>query len=168
MLREIDAAEAWRLLENGRVRLVDIREPDEVEAVRVEGAEFIPLSLARHARLAPATGNVPVVFTCRCGRRVRRNAALLEAVAGGPAMNLAGGMIAWQRAGLPVTRGRRVSVQRQAQALAGVLVLGGMGLCAFSHWFILVPVIVGVGLIMAGVTGVCLMAVLLKTLPWNR
>jgi hypothetical protein len=37
-----------------------------------------------------------------------------------------------------------------------------------SHWFFALSGFVGAGLIFAGVTGICGMAMLLAKMPWNR
>jgi hypothetical protein len=60
-------------------------------------------------------------------------------------------------------------VLRQTQALIGTVILAGVALAYLVHvaWLVL-PAIVGVGLLAAGVTGVCPMALLIARLPWNR
>ena len=81
------------------VQLIDVREPDEWEAGRIEGARHIPLAEIG-ARLDEIDPNRPVVAVCRSGGR---SGKLVEAlrVRGYEADNLAGGMQAWERAGLP-------------------------------------------------------------------
>jgi hypothetical protein len=37
-----------------------------------------------------------------------------------------------------------------------------------SRWFAVVPLFLGCGLLFAGVTGTCGMAILLARMPWNR
>ena len=82
-----------------------------------------------------------------------------------------GGLDAWKKAGLPVVTDRRqpLELQRQVQIGAGSLAFGGtlLGLLV-SPWFLVVPLFVGGGLILAGVTGFCGMARLLARAPWNR
>ena len=58
---------------------------------------------------------------------------------------------------------------RQAFVLAGTLVLGGLLLTHFIHeYFIALPILVGVGLLFSGFTGVCPMVLFLQQLPWNK
>lgn len=83
MLKPVSPTEVRDLLRNG-ARLVDIREPDEYESVHVEGAEPLPLSLARYMRPAPSTPEKPVIFTCHSGNRVGQNEHMLEDLAGAP------------------------------------------------------------------------------------
>jgi rhodanese-related sulfurtransferase len=103
-----------------------------------------------------------------------RTAAACERLAGavnGPALVLEGGVDAWAAAGLPIeeVRNQPIEIQRQVQIAAGSLVLIGVALGLFAHpAFLGLSAFVGAGLIVAGVTGSCLMARLLAPAPWNR
>jgi rhodanese-related sulfurtransferase len=96
---EIEVAEAARRVDGDAI-LLDVRESDEWDAGRVDGALHIPLG-----QLAARQGEVPsdrvLVVVCRSGVRSARAAAALLA-ADYDAVNLAGGMKAWAAAGLPV------------------------------------------------------------------
>jgi rhodanese-related sulfurtransferase len=80
--------------------LLDVREDSEWRAGHAPRARHIPLS-----RLPARLGDLPphrtVITVCRSGSRSSRAAALL-AREGRDVLNLAGGMHAWARAGLPV------------------------------------------------------------------
>ncbi|EKN01363.1 MULTISPECIES: rhodanese-like domain-containing protein [Acidocella] len=81
--------------------LVDVREPQECEAARIEGAMNLPLSSFDPSALPSGE----VVLLCGVGKRSRM-AANLCAQAGMPvAGHLEGGISAWMQAGLPVLRG---------------------------------------------------------------
>lgn len=80
--------------------LLDVREDAEWRAGHVPGARHIPLSRL-HARAAALPPQRTVVTICRSGHRSAGAAALL-AREGVEVVNLAGGMRAWARAGLPV------------------------------------------------------------------
>lgn len=106
------------------------------------------------------------------GARTRANAGRLAAKAGTcDAYIVDGGLDAWKKAGLPILTDRRqpLELQRQVQIGAGSLAFVGtlLGLVV-SPWFLAVPLFVGSGLILAGVTGFCGMARLLARAPWNR
>ena len=106
---EITPAEARSGLDAGRLALVDVREPDEWRAGRAPGAVHIPLGAldARWGELA-ASGRT-IAFVCRSGQR-SAFAALVAERARVPAVNVAGGMEAWARAGLPMEpEGARVA-----------------------------------------------------------
>ena len=81
------------------VQLIDVREPDEWEAGRIEGARHIPLGELGN-RLGEIDRGRPVVAVCRSGSRSGKAADALRA-RGYDAENLDGGMQAWEQAGLP-------------------------------------------------------------------
>ena len=168
MLSPILPREAWKLLQTGKARLIDVREPDEIETAHVEGIVAAPLSVVRLTELPKATPEMPLIFTCHSGNRVRSSATLLEELAQGPAYTLEGGMDAWEKACLPVVRGRRYSLERQVRMVAGSIILCGFALSLVHGAFLVIPLGVGCGLLYAGVTGACAMAGLLQRLPWNR
>lgn len=111
----------------------------------------------------------PVVFTCNSGRRTKNSSDLLEQLAAGEAWQMEGGATAWDKAGLPVVRGRRsLPMFRQIQIGAGGMVLLGLALgLAWPQWLWL-SAFVGAGLVFAGVTGFCGLGLLLARMPWNK
>ena len=82
--------------------LVDVRQPAELRRGRVRGSVNIPLAELRH-RLHELDAQGRVAFLCHSGARSSR-ATGIAVKAGYDAVNVRGGMIAWNRAGLPVTR----------------------------------------------------------------
>jgi len=170
-LPTLSPIEAKRLLDQGAV-LVDIREADEHARENIPGTRLVPLSRLDQADLALPEGQ-PVIFHCRSGARTQGIAARLAAKAGSAcdAYILEGGLGAWKKAGLPVAVDRRqpLELQRQVQIGAGSMAfLGTMLGLLVSPWFFAVPAFVGAGLTVAGVTGFCGMARILKRAPWNR
>jgi rhodanese-related sulfurtransferase len=96
---KVAASQAAELVAGGAV-LLDVREPHEWRAGHAPKARHIPLvELPRRVHEIPS--GRPVVTVCRSGARSSRAAALL-ARDGRQVSNLAGGMHAWARAGLPV------------------------------------------------------------------
>lgn len=97
---EVDPGRALRLIERGAFA-VDVREPDEYAAGHVVGSRLIPLGqLSQH--LAELPRDRAIVVVCRSGRRSGEAVQLLQQAGFGRALNLAGGMIAWHAADLPV------------------------------------------------------------------
>ncbi len=95
--------EAAQLVREGGAVLLDVREHDEWLSVRPPGAMHIPVrQLSSSASRLPATGMIACI--CHVGYR---SAVVAEALvgAGYDAVNVAGGMDAWEAAGLPVERG---------------------------------------------------------------
>jgi len=170
-LPTITPAEAARLIREQGAMLVDVREPDEHARARIPGAVNLPLSRLQEAELAVQAGQ-PVLFHCRSGARTAGHAdALASKAEGCQAYIVQGGLDAWKAAGLPVAEDRRqpLELMRQVQIAAGLIALIGFLLGLAVHpGFHLLSGFVGAGLIMAGTTGFCPMARLLKLAPWNR
>lgn len=162
----VTPAEARRLIQSG-ARLVDIRDADEHAREHIPGAANIPV--ARIGRLD--AGDRAVVFHCRSGARTEANAAGLAAAADAPCYVIEGGIDAWRQAGFEVRTDRRqpLELMRQVQLVAGGLVLLGVALGFLAGpGFFAVSAFVGAGLMLAGATGWCGMARLLRHMPWNR
>jgi rhodanese-related sulfurtransferase len=87
--------------------VVDVREPEEFvgELGHVAGALLVPLD-ALERRLPKLAGYVDreVVVVCRAGARSATAGAMLRRAGFRHVQNLAGGMLAWIGAGLPVQR----------------------------------------------------------------
>jgi glyoxylase-like metal-dependent hydrolase (beta-lactamase superfamily II)/rhodanese-related sulfurtransferase len=87
--------------------LLDVREPEEFvgELGHVPGALLVPLDALEH-RLPKLLGYVDrdVVVVCRAGARSASAGAILTRAGFGRVLNLAGGMLGWHAAGLPVHR----------------------------------------------------------------
>lgn len=168
-LKTVDAKEARRLIEAGAV-LVDIREPDEHAREHIAGAQSAPVSTLP-GRALETNGAQQIIFHCRSGARTASNAARLSQAAPCEAYLLEGGLEAWKKAGLPVRtdRSQPLEIMRQVQLAAGSLIVLGVVLGAFiSPWFYLLSGFVGAGLVFAGATGHCGLALLLQRMPWNR
>jgi rhodanese-related sulfurtransferase len=99
-VRDLTPQEVARGLEDGRIVLVDVREPNETAVERFPAAVLVPLSAFDPAAI-PAPPGCEVVFACRSGRR-SVTASLAAQEQGFPFdSHLAGGILAWKAAGLP-------------------------------------------------------------------
>jgi rhodanese-related sulfurtransferase len=105
--QSLTSAEALDGLHKGRLQLVDVREAAELARGGVAGATHIPLGQLP-GRLAELDHDRPVAFICQSGARSAR-ATRAATKAGYDAANVRGGVLAWQRAGLPMTAPRRRS-----------------------------------------------------------
>lgn len=84
----------------GSVQVVDVREPREWQAGRIEGSCHVPMG-ELPARLGGIARDRTVVVVCRSGNRSGVVTELLRAC-GIAAENLDGGLQAWAAAGLPL------------------------------------------------------------------
>lgn len=168
----ISPEELARLVEERpEVRLLDVRTPGEYESVHIRGAYNVPLdTLGEHAREIRASVSAPIVLICQSGQRAKRAEAALKE-SGMPNLHvLDGGVNAWLQSGFPVERGRsRISLERQVRIAAGALAaIGGSLALLVDPLFALLPAFIGSGLVFAGVTDTCALAMLLSKLPYNR
>ena len=81
-----------------------------------------------------------------------------------------GGINACEKiSGAVVRISSRIPLMRQVQIGAGSLVVTGIVLSkVLSPHFLYLSLFVGVGLIFAGLTGFCGMALVLEKMPWNK
>lgn len=93
-------------LQNKGALLLDVREVDEYAEAHAANSTLIPLGqLPQRLQELGADKSRPVVLICRSGRRSAAALALLEVAGFSSLSNVEGGMLAWQKAGLPVVSG---------------------------------------------------------------
>jgi rhodanese-related sulfurtransferase len=99
-VRDLEPQDVARGLVEGRILLVDVREPNETDRERFPEAFLLPLSIFDPHAIPDPAGR-EVVFTCASG--VRSVTASLAAQSAGLPYDahLAGGLKAWKAAGLP-------------------------------------------------------------------
>jgi rhodanese-related sulfurtransferase len=102
----VDVSEAERRLRADPARpvLLDVRELNEYIEVRAPGAVLFPTS-AFVARLGELPPDRPLLVICHLGNRSAAVVGYLARIGRTDAVNVAGGMDAWARAGLPLRRG---------------------------------------------------------------
>lgn len=98
---DLAPAEAAARLREGTWQVVDVRTAEERPDGVIEGDVLIPLD-ELSARAGEIDPQRPALIYCRSGARSAMAVAALRA-AGYDAHNLAGGMLAWLDAGLPVS-----------------------------------------------------------------
>jgi rhodanese-related sulfurtransferase len=102
----VDVAEAERRLREDPTApiLLDVREPDEFAEVRAPGAVLVPTSVFM-ARVGELPADRPLLVVCHVGGRSAAVTGYLIRAGRTDVVNVAGGMDAWVRAGLPTRRG---------------------------------------------------------------
>ncbi len=95
----------WVFANRSSVRVVDVRDRDEVQSVlgSVAGAEIIPADLIDMATIE-WDRNQPILLVCRTGTRSGRAVARMEAMGFSSVASMRGGMLSWAEAGLPSER----------------------------------------------------------------
>ena len=153
--------------------LIDVRTPAEFARAHAVGARLMPFDTLDPAAVAAArpTPEEPIYVICQSGARSAKAYERLQDFGMANVYSVEGGTDAWARAGLPIDRGagKVISLERQVRIAAGAIILVGSLLAWRIHpAFLAIPAAVGAGLVFAGVTNFCGMALLLAKMPWNR
>ena len=104
-VKEVNGVAALQLINHKNALILDVRQENEFNAGHILNAKLIPLGklkerigeLERHRER-------PIVVYCRSGQRSATACALLGKQGFGLAYNLAGGVLAWQKASLPLQK----------------------------------------------------------------
>ena len=191
-IQTISPSEANSLCESRAVILLDVRTPAEYAGRHARGAINIPidnLSKDSITKLKASFGissasvaaseqgsslnkvaTTKICVICESGGRSRKAAQSLVEMGETDILDVQGGTRAWETAGLPLNRGKGViSLDRQVRIAAGFIVVLGVVLGYFvsANWFLLSG-FVGAGLMFAGITDTCGLAMVLAKMPWNK
>ncbi|MCS1381745.1 rhodanese-like domain-containing protein [Lysinibacillus sphaericus] len=94
-MKEISAKEVQQALADGQMlKIIDVREVDEVQARHIPGMMNMPLGLLEF-RMHELNKNEPYIIVCRSGARSGRATQFLESQ-GFDVTNMVGGMLAWE------------------------------------------------------------------------
>lgn len=102
-VNDIDPDETNHRRQAKTVVVVDVRESHELREGSIPGSRHIPLGRLQ-AHIDELLAVPEVIFVCRSGNRSRSATTALTKAGHANAYNMAGGMIAWKRTGLPVQR----------------------------------------------------------------
>ena len=159
-----------KALSGGQYCLVDVREPVEYAEEHIEGSRLIPLGQLEK-RIGEIDQDRPVIVVCRSGRRGVEALKKLESLGIEGARNLEGGILAWKSDGHAVNQSgkKTLPLMQQVQITIGLGVLAGVLLARLVNPdFIYLSAFFGAGLVFAGTTGWCGLAILMSKMPWNR
>ncbi len=100
LIKEIEVSELAQLKEkDSSVRIIDIRQPMELNSGVIPGAEAIPMHLIP-LRMNEFSKDDTLVMVCRSGARSAQACMFLQQQGFDNVLNLRGGMIAWAGSGL--------------------------------------------------------------------
>jgi rhodanese-related sulfurtransferase len=104
--KEIKPGEAVQMINHQDAVVLDVREPAEYSAGHILNAVNVPVAALdeRIGELDSIRGR-PVIVCCRTGPRAARASALLRRKDFTNVSKLSGGMLAWESAGLPLSKG---------------------------------------------------------------
>jgi rhodanese-related sulfurtransferase len=171
-MNTIQPQELHSLLTSERpIMLIDVRSPAEYAGGHIPGARNMPLGAFTAEQIISQAAEREIVAVCQSGARASRCYADLENAGARGLKNLSGGTQAWIAAGFPIESSSKamISIERQVRMGAGFLVLLGLSLGVLvAPIFLVLSAFVGAGLIFAGATDWCGMALLLARMPWNQ
>jgi len=157
-------------MQNAATQLIDVRSPAEFSEGHIPRAINIPLEEVPQ-RINDIATEGDVVITCASGARAK-SCKMRDFAENQNVLVLEGGTNAWQKKGLPLVGTSGVNtlpIMRQVQIGAGSFILIGFLLAWLLHPLWLgIPLFVGAGLLFAGVSGFCGMALILARMPWNQ
>ncbi len=172
---KISAKSFSDLVKGGQqIDILDVRTNIECKGERV-GCNFISIPLHELDCSEFVRNNKqrlsgkPLYILCRSGGRAQRAAKALEKAGMENMVIVEGGLSACAECNIPIEKSAVWSLERQVRFTAGLLVLGGVLLGHFvSVNFYILAGAIGAGLIFAGITDWCGMAMLLARAPWNN
>ena len=170
MTRTVDVQKAKEMFERGAA-LIDVRTGAEHRAVHIPHSKNIPLHEIDEEKVRSAVGDTKdILVHCKSGSR---SAEALEKLSlnDKTLYSVKGGIEAWGGAGFNVVKKEThiKPLNQQVQIGASSMILLGLALYLFvTPWGLLLPLFAWLGLMNAGVTGVCGMSKLLVRMPWNK
>lgn len=166
----INVSELARLLDEEHIHLIDVRTPVEFRSVHVPGSKNTPLDVIDPHSIVDGLGDERIVLICKQGGRGEKARQKFVDAGFDCAVNVEGGTAAWAAADFPVVRGKQsISLERQVRILAGMIVLvSSMLAMVWNAGFAGIAAFVGAGLMFAGISDTCGMAIILAKMPWNQ
>ena len=152
------------------VVMVDIREPAEYAREHIPGSINMPAATLKDSQFTDYRDKT-IVFYCRIGNRTQNVKEKLMTFNLKEAFCLPQGIEQWKNCKMPVIQNadQPIEIMRQVQITAGSAVLIGIIFgYFFSPVFYLLSAFFGAGLLYAGISGSCMLAVMLAKMPWNR
>lgn len=103
--QEVGAFDAVQLINRKDAVVIDVRDVGEYEAGHIAGARHVPeRQLAERLKELEKFRDRPMIVTCRSGTRSGVAVQVLRRNGFNEAVNLRGGIVAWEQAGMPLKR----------------------------------------------------------------
>lgn len=172
-MQTIDVKTLAECTRHSEVDLVDVRTPVEFREMHASGAQNYPLDALDPKAIASGRNGrsaEPIYVICRSGNRSSKAAQQFIDAGVANVINVEGGTLAWEAAGLSVERGKKaISLDRQVRIVAGSSALLGAVLGFTVHPYLHgISGFIGAGLLFAGVADSCMVGMLLAKMPWNQ
>jgi phage shock protein E len=100
-IKEVSPSQAQTAVSKAYSQFIDVRTPEEYSAGHPARAVNIPLD-ALTSKLDTLEKSEPVYLICQTGNRSKKAAEMLKDAGFNNVLNITGGTVAWQAAGLPM------------------------------------------------------------------
>tara|TARA_B110000881_G_scaffold220717_1_gene246924 strand:- start:2686 stop:3240 length:555 start_codon:yes stop_codon:yes gene_type:complete len=160
--------------------VVDLRTEAETASESIENCICLPVQELNEASFAQALSahqstyqgkDKPVYLLCQSGKRAEMAIEKLKACNTPQLIIIEGGLNALKLSGIETINGSRnvISLERQVRIAAGGLIVLGVVLGTIVNpIYYYLSAFVGAGLMFAGITDTCGMALMLAKMPWNK
>lgn len=163
-----------KLKDSSKALLVDVRTPAEYGALKVPCSVLAPvqsLDVQKFLGQHPEACEREVLLMCRAGSRAKAAAEKFKAAGHDRIAVIEGGILAWEAAGLEVEKGtsKVIPVDRQVRIAIGlgIILFTILGYTVHPLLFLGAGAM-GCGLVFAGITDLCPLALLVAAMPWNQ
>lgn len=103
--KQVNSIQAVQIFNRDGSLVLDVREDSELRSGKIKGAKHIPLGqLKKRLVELEQAKDKPVLVYCRSGSRSAHACHLMTKAGFQDVNNLAGGIIAWESANLPVSK----------------------------------------------------------------
>ena len=154
--------------------IIDVRSPAEFKALHLPSSKNIPLDKLNEQsckQIQTDAQGKTLYLLCGSGTRAKMAKDKFLNHTDSAIVIIEGGINELQRSNAPLNQAASssISLERQVRIAAGVLVVIGVTLSlVINPAFIALSAFVGLGLIFAGITDSCGMALVLSKMPWNQ
>ncbi|MDB2550327.1 rhodanese-like domain-containing protein [Rickettsiales bacterium] len=172
-INNIDPITLKDWLDNNEAVLIDVREVIEYKTCSIPNSTHLPLSQVTIDKAhLPQHKNKKLVLHCKSGKRsMMACKKLINEGIDFDIWNLSGGIDGWKNKNLSTISEKNIlPLERQVQITIAIFILSGLGLNHFlqNTYYLVLPLIAGLGLLNAGLTGWCGLAKLIAKMPWNK
>lgn len=157
--------------------IIDVREKNEFLDKHIPSSINIPLSTfdCEAPNVLEHFKDKKIIFMCSRGKRAQlacSSLQKLDLVLAHPPEVYDGGIMRWIKEGNPIVGNDSkpiIPIIRQVQIIVGsIITVFSLLALVFNPLWILGALFIGCGLVFAGISGVCILAILLSKAPWNN
>ena len=171
--KTINAQNFLKLQKESSPCVIDLRTAAECQSESLHQTLNIPVQELTIETFDKATDELnpdePIYLLCQSGKRAEIAVKKLKD-SNKSLVIIEGGLNTLKAEGAEIVVGttKAISLERQVRIAAGLIVMLGVIMSVFiNEWYLLIPVFVGTGLVYAGISDNCGMALILARMPWN-